>query len=132
MILGAGIDLVEIARVEHALARRGERFVARVFTENERRSCERRAHPARHYALRFAVKEAGMKALGTGWAQGVGWHDFEILETSRGLALELHGRALQLGAARGCSAAWLGASLTRTYALAQVVLEGSARAAGAP
>ena len=132
MILGAGIDLVEIARVEHALARRGERFVARVFTENERRSCERRTRPARHYALRFAVKEAGMKALGTGWAQGVGWHDFEVLESSSGLGLELHGRALQMGAARGLRAAWLGASLTRSHALAQVVLEGFDRAADTP
>ena len=132
MILGAGIDLVEIARVEKALARRGERFAARVFTERERQSCERRRRPAAQFALRFAVKEAGMKALGTGWGQGVAWHDFEVLETARGLELALHGRARAFGDARGFRSAWLGASLTRTHALAQVVLEGSAGPAGAP
>jgi holo-[acyl-carrier protein] synthase len=132
VILGAGIDLVEIARVEQALARRGERFAARVFTARERRSCERRSRPAARFALCFAVKEAGMKALGTGWAQGVAWHDFELLETRGGLALEVAGRARQLGDARGFRAAWLGASLTRTHALAHVVLEGSPGAAGAP
>jgi holo-[acyl-carrier protein] synthase len=131
VILGAGIDLVEIARVEDALARRGERFAARVFTARERRACELHGRPARHYALRFAAKEAGMKALGTGWARGVGWHDFEVVETAGGLALEVGGRARQLGEARGLRTAWLGASLSRTHALAQVVLESSG-GAGAP
>jgi holo-[acyl-carrier protein] synthase len=125
VILGAGIDLVEIARVDDALARRGERFAARVYTPAERLACERAASPARQYALRFAAKEAGMKALGTGWAKGVAWQDFEVLETARGLDLKLHGRARQLAAERGLHAAWLGASLSRTHALAQVVLEGA-------
>jgi holo-[acyl-carrier protein] synthase len=131
VILGAGIDLVEIARVEDALARRGERFAARVFTARERETCESRTRPASHYALRFAAKEAGMKALGTGWAKGVGWHDFEVVESAEGLGLEVGGRARQLGEARGLRAAWIGASLTRTHALAHVVLEG-AGAAGSP
>jgi holo-[acyl-carrier protein] synthase len=131
VILGAGIDLVEIARVAAALERGGERFAARVFTERERRTCERRRQPARHYALRFAAKEAGMKALGTGWGKGVGWHDFEVVETARGLELEVHGRARELARARGLRAAWLGAASTQVLAFAQVVLEGGA-AADAP
>jgi holo-[acyl-carrier protein] synthase len=124
VILGAGIDLVEVARVEAALARGGERFAARVFTPRERETCERRVRPALHFALRFAAKEAGMKALGTGWGQGVGWHDFEVIEGPRGLRLEVSGRARRLADERGFRAAWLGASVTRTHALAQVVLEG--------
>jgi holo-[acyl-carrier protein] synthase len=123
VILGAGIDVVEIARVEQALARHGDRLLTRLYTERERRACERRARAGPHFALRFAVKEAGMKALGTGWAQGVAWRDFETLETASGLALELGGRARELCDARGRCAAWLAASLTRTHAVAQVVLE---------
>jgi holo-[acyl-carrier protein] synthase len=126
VILGAGIDLVEIARVERALALRGERFAARVFTAAERRACLRRARAARHFALRFAAKEAGMKALGTGWGAGVGWHDFEVVEGPRGLELEVTGRARELASARGLRASWLGAAFSRTHALAQVVLEGAA------
>jgi len=124
VILGAGIDLVEVARVEAALARGGDRFAARVFTARERETCERRVRPGLHFALRFAAKEAGMKALGTGWGQGVGWHDFEVIEGPRGLALEVAGRARQLAGLRGFRTAWIGASFTRTHALAQVVLEG--------
>ena len=128
MILGAGIDLVEIARVADALARRGERFAARVYTAAERSDCERCAQPERQFALRFAAKEAGMKALGTGWAKGVAWRDFEVTGGARGLAVELRGRARQLAEQRGFRAAWLGASLSRTHALAQVVLEGAGAA----
>jgi len=126
VILGAGIDLVEIARVAAALERGGARFAARVFTGRERQSCEGRRNPARHFAMRFAAKEAGMKALGTGWGKGVGWHDFEVLETPRGLELEIRGRAQELGRARGLCAAWLAAATTRSHAVAQVVLEGTA------
>jgi holo-[acyl-carrier protein] synthase len=125
VIVGSGIDLVEIARVERALARRGERFRERLFTPAERRDCERHARPGPHFALRFAAKEAGMKAIGTGWRRGVGWRDFEVCVTSDGLRLRVHGRAAEFAAERaGANAAlWLGASLTRTHALAQVVLE---------
>jgi holo-[acyl-carrier protein] synthase len=132
VILGAGIDLVEIARVAAALERGGERFAARVFTERERSSCERRRHRARQFAVRFAAKEAGMKALGTGWGKGVGWHDFEVVETSRGLELEICGRARELGRARGLRAAWLATAATGSVAFAQVVLEGDAQAADRP
>ena len=126
MILGAGIDIVEISRIERVLARQGERFLARVFTRAERRDCERRGRPAAQVALRFAVKEAGMKALGTGWAKGIGWHDFETVETATGLEVRLSGRARSLGETLGLRTTWLGTSLTRTHALAQVVLEGGA------
>jgi holo-[acyl-carrier protein] synthase len=130
VIVGCGIDVVEIARVERAISRRGERFRRRVFTDAERRDCERRARPGPHFALRFAAKEAGMKAIGTGWRRGVGWRDFEVVERGGGLELVLHGHAARFATERGSARAWLGASRTRTHAVAQVVLE-SAGGAGA-
>ncbi|HTO71652.1 MAG TPA: holo-ACP synthase [Myxococcota bacterium] len=129
MIIGGGIDVVEIARVEKAIARRGKRLRARLYTERELADCERRGRPAPHFALRFAVKEAGMKAIGTGWRRGVAWRDFETVETERGLGLELRGRALEIARERGFARAWVGASYTRTHAFAQVVLEGGSPSA---
>jgi holo-[acyl-carrier protein] synthase len=125
VIVGNGIDIVEIARIERALARRGGRFRARVFTARERVDCERRRHPGPHFALRFAAKEAGMKAIGTGWRDGVGWHDFEVVEVEAGLEIRIWGRASELAAERRSERAWLGASRTRTHAIAQVLLERS-------
>jgi holo-[acyl-carrier protein] synthase len=130
VIVGAGIDIVEIARVERALARRGSRLRKRVFTAREARDCGRRRRAGPHFALRFAAKEAGMKAIGTGWRQGVRWHDFETIEAPHGLEVRLSGRSLELARQRGFERAWLGTSLTRTHAVAQVVLEGSANDPG--
>jgi len=127
VIIGGGIDVVEIARVERALGRRGERMRDRLYTDREIADCARRGRSSPHFALRFAVKEAGMKAIGTGWRRGVAWRDFETVETEQGLGLEIHGRARELADARGFARAWVGASYTRTHAFAQVVLEGAGK-----
>ena len=82
MILGLGSDLIDIRRIEQTIARFGDRFLARVFTEDERRRCDRRANRAASYARRFAAKEACSKALGTGFRRGVYWRDLGVVNLS--------------------------------------------------
>lgn len=84
MILGIGSDLVDIRRIAATLSRFGDRFTHRLFTEGERRRCDRRAARAEGYARRFAAKEACAKALGTGFRQGVYWRDLEVVNLPTG------------------------------------------------
>ena len=84
MIIGIGNDIIDIRRIEKTLARHGERFTHRVFTEIERRKSDRRAQRAASYAKRFAAKEACSKALGTGLSQGVYWRDMAVVNESSG------------------------------------------------
>jgi len=96
MILGVGSDLIDIRRIEAAIARFGDRFIDRIFTENERRRCERRANPGPSYARRFAAKEAAAKALGTGFRSGVFWRDLGVVNMPSGQpGMRLTGGALQ-------------------------------------
>ena len=125
MIVAIGIDLVEITRIEQVFARRGERFRARVFTEGEISYCERRASRFASYAARFAAKEAVMKALGTGWSEGVGWTDVEVIsEPSGAPVLLLHRRALDRMRAIGATKAHISLTHSGDLAIAQVLLEG--------
>ena len=78
MIIGIGNDLVDIRRIERTLGRFGERFLAHIYTETERKVAARRANPAAAFAQRFAAKEACSKALGTGFRQGVYWRDIGV------------------------------------------------------
>ncbi len=84
MIIGLGSDIIDIRRIERTLERFGERFVGRVFTEVERRKCDRRARRADSYARRFAAKEACAKALGTGLRRGVYWRDMGVVNLPSG------------------------------------------------
>lgn len=84
MILGLGSDLIDIRRIEQTIARFGDRFLDRVFTETERRKCDRRANRAASYARRFAAKEACSKALGTGFRRGVFWRDLGVVNLPSG------------------------------------------------
>jgi holo-[acyl-carrier protein] synthase len=125
MIVAIGIDLVEIKRIEQALARRGDRFRARVFTEGEINYCERRASKSSSYAARFAAKEAAMKALGTGWSDGVGWTEVEVvIEPGGRPALRLHGIAHQRMQEIGATKAHLSLTHSGNLAIAEVLLEG--------
>lgn len=124
MIVAIGIDLIEIARIEEVFARRGDRFRARVFTEGEISYCEARASRLASYAARFAAKEAAMKALGTGWSEGVGWKDIEVVRVaSDAPALQLSGRALERMREIGANRAHVSLSHSGDLAIAQVVLE---------
>jgi holo-[acyl-carrier protein] synthase len=96
MILGIGSDLIDIRRIEQVIERFGERFLDRVFTDTERRKCDRRANPAAGYARRFAAKEACSKALGTGFRFGVFWRDLGVVNLPTGQpSMRLTGGALQ-------------------------------------
>jgi len=102
-VLSLGLDLTRIYRMQEALDRRGQRFLDRVFTPGEQAYCERRAvRRATHYAGRFAVKEAVMKALGTGWRLGVRWVDIEVVrQPGQAPEVQLHGRSAEIAAERG-------------------------------
>jgi holo-[acyl-carrier protein] synthase len=96
MILGVGSDLIDIRRIEAAITRFGDRFIDRIFTEAERRRCERRANPGPSYARRFAAKEAAAKALGTGFRSGVFWRDLGVVNMPSGQpTIKFTGGALQ-------------------------------------
>ncbi|HJZ66588.1 MAG TPA: holo-ACP synthase [Blastocatellia bacterium] len=124
MIVAIGIDLVEISRIEEVLARRGERFLSRVFTDSEIGYCESRASSAASYAARFAAKEAAMKALGTGWSDGIAWRDIEVVSASSGApALVLRGRALERIREIGVTRTHVSLGHSSAMAIAQVVLE---------
>ncbi|MGH6828149.1 MAG: holo-ACP synthase [Rhizomicrobium sp.] len=125
MILGLGSDLIDIRRIEKTLARHGERFVARIFTEIEQRKSDFRAGRAASYAKRFAAKEACAKALGTGLSKGVFWRDMGVVNLPSGKpTMKLTGGALaRLGAItpKGHHAA-IEISLTDEYPLAQAMV----------
>lgn len=126
MILGSGIDVIEVERIERALARHGERFERRVFHAREIAAARRHRRPALQFALRFAAKEALMKAVGTGWARGVRWVDIETAGGGAGRAameLVLHGQVAELVRRRGARRAHLGVGRSRRLALAVVLLE---------
>jgi holo-[acyl-carrier protein] synthase len=95
MILGIGSDLIDIRRIEQVIARYGDRFLDRIFTEAERRKCDRRTNRAASYARRFAAKEACAKALGTGIRRGVFWRDLGVVNLASGQpCMRLTGGAL--------------------------------------
>lgn len=101
-ILGLGLDLAQIARFEEAFARRGERLLDRLFTPGERAYCDRKKDRMSSYCGRFAVKEAVMKMLGTGWTSGVRWIDIEVVRAPGGPPrCTLHGAAARIAARQG-------------------------------
>lgn len=124
-IKGLGIDLVEVPRIRALLEKHGDRFKEKTFTGAERAYCEGCADPAMHFAARFAAKEAGAKALGTGlWAEGVDWKDLEVTRAPNGKpGLLLHRAARTRAEALGARAAHLSLTHTRELAMAQVILE---------
>jgi holo-[acyl-carrier protein] synthase len=125
MILGIGTDIVAIKRIRKMLAKHGERFLRRFFTDAEVAYCRRKKNAAESLAARFAAKEAAMKALGTGWSGGVDFASIEVIRAP-GLPpeLALHGASLTRQKELGVKRFWLSLSHSKKYAVAQVVAEG--------
>jgi len=121
-VIGVGVDIIEIERVRLAVERGGTRFVRRVFLDAEAAYSMGKRYPARHFAARFAAKEAVIKALrvppGLGWL----WRDIEVVRGAGPPSIRLSGRALERSAALGASAAHLSISHSETHAVAIVVL----------
>ncbi len=119
-----GTDLAEVDRIRRSVSRFGERFLQRVYTERERKYAFSKANFAERLAARFAAKEAGMKAIGTGWSRGVSWQDFEVANEPSGRpTLRLRGVAARVAEELGVRRISLSLTHTASQALAVVILE---------
>src|ERR1700679_1080875 len=124
MIVGSGIDLVEIGRIQQSMDRYGSRFLNRIYSAAEQAYCLRKRNSAESFAARFAAKEAGAKALGTGISHGVGWLEIEVIRLPSGKpTLQYHGRAAQFAARLGVVNIALSITHATSLAMASVVLE---------
>jgi holo-[acyl-carrier protein] synthase len=124
MIVGSGVDLCEVDRIKSAVTRYGRRFLERIYTDREIAYAQSKANLYERYAARFAAKEAGMKALGTGWRGGVTWHDFEVANLPSGRpTLQFHGKAAEYAQKLGVANVSLSITHTAVQAMALVILE---------
>lgn len=124
MILGIGTDLAEVGRIRQSISQFGERFLNRIYTENERAYASSKANAAERFAARFAAKEAGMKAIGTGWRRGVTFKDFEVVNERSGRPnLTLRGVAAEIADQLGVTQISISLTHTRDMAFAVVILE---------
>ena len=125
MIVGTGVDIAEVGRIKAAVERFGDRFLKRVFTLAEVRYCMGKVNTAERLAARFAAKEAGMKAIGTGLRHGVTWQDVEVLRMpGQRPVLKFSGKAAEFAERLGCKRTHLSLSHTADQAIAHVILEG--------
>ena len=124
MIVGTGIDLAEVPRIKASIERFGAKFIGRIYTPAEIEYVERKANKYERYAARFAAKEAGMKAIGTGWRHGVTWQDFEVSNLPSGKpTLILHGVAAEIADKLGVKSVALSLTHTAELGMAHVILE---------
>ncbi len=125
MIIGIGIDIVEINRIKKSEVKWGQRFLERVFTEGEIKYAMLHVSPHTRLAARFAVKEAMSKAMGTGISNGITWKDTEVISTDSGRPeILLHGKLREKAASMGVTGIHVSISHDGDHAVAQVVLEG--------
>lgn len=128
MVIGVGVDMVEVARIKRALEHSGigGRFRRRVYTEGEVEYCEGRKRKYESYAARFAAKEAVMKALGVGWGSKTGWLDIEVCSSGAGdPQIKLHNKASSYAGKLGVRGFSLSISHTELYAIAYLIAEGN-------
>ncbi|MDZ4753776.1 MAG: holo-ACP synthase [Phycisphaerae bacterium] len=125
-ILGHGVDLVENSRIAAMLEAHGDHFTERCFTVTERAYADHAVRQrVERYAVRFAAKEAVLKALGTGWTDGIAWTEMEVLRLATGEPrLLLSGRAQQIAAERGIVQWWLSMSHSAHYSIASAIASG--------
>lgn len=124
-VLGVGVDLTQMPRLRRVVARWEERFLQRVFTEQEIAYCRRRRDPIPHFAARFAAKEATLKALGTGLRMGVNWRELEVRrERGQAPTMVLSGRCRAIAEAKGGRRVLLSLSHDGDYAMAHAMLLG--------
>jgi holo-[acyl-carrier protein] synthase len=124
MIVGAGVDLAEVQRIKSSIERYGVRFTGRIYTPAEIAYVESKANRFERYAARFAAKEAGMKAIGTGWRHGVRWQDFEVTNLRSGKpTLRFHGVAALIAEKLGVRNVSLSITHTAELGMAHVILE---------
>ena len=124
LIVGLGLDISEIDRIEAALTRHGAAILQRLYTPAEIAYCESHKNKFERYAGRFAAKEAGMKALGTGWRRGVRWRDLEVIRQLGGKpTLQLAGVARQIADGLGVKNISLTITHSGNLALAEVIFE---------
>jgi holo-[acyl-carrier protein] synthase len=127
MVLGIGTDLAEVGRIRNSMERYGDRFLHRIYTDAERAYASSKANAAERFAARFAAKEAGMKAIGTGWRRGVTWRDFEVVNEKSGRpTLRLTGVAKRIAAELGTKRISISLTHTAEMAFAVVILEDGA------
>lgn len=123
MIYGIGNDIIEVARIQKALEKNNG-FKEKVFSQREISACEAKAHKYQSYAARFAAKEAFMKALGTGWAEGIAWSEIEILNHESGAPyINLLAEKKYLALVREKFVIHVSLSHLKEYAIAEVILE---------
>lgn len=124
MIVGSGIDLIEIGRIQHSVDRYGEHFLDKIFTAGEKAYCLRKRNAAESLAARFAAKEAAAKALGTGISRGVTWREIEVVRELGGRpSIVYHGRAREIADRLGVRNTALSLTHTADLAMASVVVE---------
>jgi holo-[acyl-carrier protein] synthase len=124
VVIGLGIDIVEVGRISRAL-QGSDTLAKRVFTEKELEYCGKRKNQYQHYAGRFAAKEAALKALGTGWQEGIRWKDVEIVPDELGKPeLNFYRRAKEVFEEAGAQHAVVTITHANEYAVAAVVIEG--------
>ena len=124
MVIGTGIDIVNIERIEKLMARWGNHFLGRVFTEKEITLCQQRTRPSECFATRFAAKEAFLKAIGWGLRNGIQWTDIEVKTDRLGKPLiSFHRKAKEVIETLRIQKTFLTLSHERSYAVAHVLLE---------
>ncbi len=125
MIIGIGVDIVEIGRIERAIEAHGDRLRDRIFTSGEIAYCQLTARRGERFATRFAAKEAARKALGAAVPlTALSWHDIEVVASDEGAPqLQFHGRAADLSSRLGVNRAHVSLSHSQDQAIAFVIIE---------